>query len=212
VPVVLVPVVPAPPVPVIPEPVVPVLPVPVAVLPVPVAPDVEDVPVPVDVPVAVLDWPRALPVVPVCPAALPVPGVLAFGFTAAEPPVAGAGEGEFSVPSLPAVVPALPVPEYAPVLSRAVPVPGPSAPGEPVPGCVVPAVPVPIGAPAFPPMLPAPEVPADVPELEPLEDCASAVTGQSVAAPASTPVPTHLHAVRFMTVAFSRRSDFLPTR
>jgi len=187
--------------------VVPVLPVPVAVLPVPVAPVVEDVPVPVDVPVAVLDWPSALPVVPVCPAALPVPGVAVFGFTAAEPPVAGAGEGEFSVPSLPAVVPALPVPEYAPVLSRAVPVPGPS-----VPGCVVPAVPVPIGAPAFPPMLPAPEVPADAPELEPLEDCASAVTGQSVAAPASTPVPSHRHAVRFMTVAFSPRPDCPPTR
>jgi len=207
VPVVPVPVVPAPPVPVIPEPVVPVLPVPVAVLPVPVAPVVEDVPVPVDVPVAVLDWPSALPVVPVCPAALPVPGVAVFGFTAAEPPVAGPGEGEFSVPSLPAVVPALPVPEYAPVLSRAVPVPGAS-----VPGCVVPAVPVPIGAPAFPPMLPAPEVPADAPELEPLEDCASAVTGQSVAAPASTPVPTHRHAVRFMTVAFSPRPDCPPTR
>jgi hypothetical protein len=34
-----------------------------------------------------------------------------LGFTAADPPVAGAGEGEFSVPSLPAVVPAPPVPE-----------------------------------------------------------------------------------------------------
>jgi len=87
--------------------------------------------------------------------ALPVPGA-AFGFTAAEPLLLGAGEGEFSVPSVPVVVPAPPVPEYAPVLSRAVPVPGPSVPAEPllvvpVPGCVVPAVPVLIGAPAFPP-------------------------------------------------------------
>ncbi len=52
--------------------------------------------------------------VPDCPAAFPVPGLprpVPFGFTAAEPPAAGAGEGEFSVPSLPAVVPAPPVPE-----------------------------------------------------------------------------------------------------
>lgn len=144
-----------------------------------------------------------------------------FGFTAPEPPGAGAGDGEFSVPSLPVVVPAPPVPEYAPVLSRAVPVPGPSVPADPVPvavpvpGWIVPAVPVRIGAPAFPPMVPAPELPADPLELEPPappEDCASAVTGQSVAAPARTPVPTHLHAVRFMTVAFSPRSESLPTR
>jgi hypothetical protein len=192
------------------------------VAPVPVAP-VEDVPLPVAVPVPVVDWPMPvpgvsvvdpgwpspLPVVPVCPAALPLRGAPrpVFGFTAAEPPVAGAGDGEFSVPSLPAVVPAPPVPEYAPVLSRAVPVPGWSVPA--VPGWVVPAVPVPIGAPAFPP-----RVPVDAPEPVfpvPPEVCASAVTGQSVAAPASTPVPTHLHAVRFMTVAFSRRSNSLST-
>jgi hypothetical protein len=136
-----------------------------------------------------------------------------LGFTAAEPPVAGAGDGEFSVPSLPAVVPAPPVPEYAPVLSRAVPVPGWSVPA--VPGWVVPAVPVPIGAPAFPPRVPVPEVPVEAPAPVlpvPPEVCASAVTGQSAAAPASTPVPTHLHAVLFMTVAFSRRSDSLSTR
>ncbi len=44
-----------------------------------------------------------------------VPGPLivpvAFGFTAFEPLVPGAGDGEFSVPSLPVVVPAPPVPE-----------------------------------------------------------------------------------------------------
>jgi hypothetical protein len=141
-----------------------------------------------------------VPVVPGCPAAFPVPGAPAeLGFTAPDPPVPVAGEGEFSVPSLPVVVPAAPVPEYAPVLSRAVPVPGPSEPADPlpVPGVLVPAVPVPIGAPAFPPTGPEPVLP-DV--------CASAVTGQSVAAPARTPVPTHRHAVRFMTVAFSRGS------
>src|SRR5215472_2647732 len=89
-----------------------------------------------------------VPLVPGCPAGAPVDGApVPFGFTAPEPPVAGAGEGEFSVPSLPVVVPAPPVPEYAPVLSRAVPVPGPSAPGAPD----EPAVPVSIGAPALPP-------------------------------------------------------------
>src|SRR5215469_15416072 len=83
-----------------------------------------------------------------CAVALPVPGPpAAFGFTAAEPLLFGAGEGEFSVPSLPVVVPEPPVPEYAPVLSRTVPVPGPSAPDVPV----EPAVPVCIGAPALPP-------------------------------------------------------------
>ena len=87
----------------------------------------------------------------------------------------GAGEGEFSVPA------------------------------DPVPDCVVPAVPVLIGAPAFPPTgalvptLPAPDVPADEPV--PLVVCASAATGQTVAAPARTPVLTHRHAVRLMTVA-----------
>jgi hypothetical protein len=119
-----------------------------------------------------LGWPRPLPVVLGCPAGFPVLGdpTPVFGFTADELPVAGAGEGEFSVPSLPAVVPAPPVPEYAPVLSRAVPVPGPSGAAVPVRGVVVPAVPVPIGAPAFPPTvpplrrLPAPELPAEAPE------------------------------------------------
>jgi hypothetical protein len=157
------------------------------------------------VPVVDPGWPSALPVVPVCPAAFALPGAPrpVFGFTAAEPPVAGAGDGEFSVPSLPAVVPPPPVPEYAPVLSRAVPVPGWS----------VPAVPVPIGAPAFPPTVPVPEVPVDEPVVPaPPEVCASVVTGQSAAVPASTPIPIHLHAVRFMTVAFSRRSDSLSTR
>jgi hypothetical protein len=37
--------------------------------------------------------------------------VPAFGFTAADPPLFGAGDGEFSVPSLPVLVPAPPVPE-----------------------------------------------------------------------------------------------------
>ena len=108
------------------------------------------------------------------------------------------------MPSVPVVVPEPPVPEYAPVLSRAVPVPGASGAVVPVPGDVVPAVPVPIGAPALPPTLPDPELPAPLP-LVPPDDCPSAVTGQSVAAPARTPVPTHRHAVRFMTVAFSPR-------
>jgi hypothetical protein len=53
-------------------------------------------------PVRVLGWPGELPVVAV-PAAL--------GFTAFDPPVAGEGDGEFSVPSLPVVFPAPPVPE-----------------------------------------------------------------------------------------------------
>jgi len=144
------------------------------------------------------------------PVALPVPGAPepVYGFTAAEPLVFGAGEGEFNVPSLPVVVPVPPVPEYAPVLSRAVPVPGPSAPAEPVPvavpvpGCVAPAVPVPIGAPALPPRLPAPEVPVPVPA--PPVDCANAATGPTAAAPAKTPVLTHRHTVRLMTAAFSR--------
>jgi len=78
------------------------------------------------------------------------------------------------------------------VLSRAVPVPGPIVPGAPVPS----------GAPAFPPTEPAlPRLP--VPELP--DDCAMAPSGHSAAAPASTPVPTHL-VVRFMTVAFPRES------
>ena len=144
------------------------------------------------------------------PVALPVPGAPepGLGFTAVEPLVFGAGEGEFSVPTLPVDVPAPPVPEYAPVLSRAVPVPAPSAPAEPVPigvpvpGCVAPAVPVPIGAPALPPRLPAPEVPVPVPV--PPVDCASAATGQTAAVPAKTPVLTHRHTVRLMTAAFSR--------
>jgi hypothetical protein len=143
-----------------------------------------------------------------CPAGFPVLGdpTPVLGFTVAELPVAGAGEGEFNVPSLPAVEPAPPVPEYAPVLSRAVPVPGPSGAVVPVPGVVVPAVPVPIGAPALPPTLPVPELP-DFPD-----DCPSAVTGQSVAAPAKMPVPTHRHAVPFMTVAFFPRSWTSPER
>ena len=155
-------------------------------------------------PLPVVGCATPLWIAPGCAVALPVPGApgAAFGFTAAEPLPFGAGEGEFSVPSLPVVVPAPPVPEYAPVLSRAVPVPGPSVPAEPplvVPGrgWVVPAVPVPIGAPAFPPTGPLlPTLPA------PPVDCASAATGQTVAAPARMPVPTHRHAVRLMTVAF----------
>jgi hypothetical protein len=65
-----------------------------------------------------LGCPGGLPVVLGCPSGLPVVAVpgpvivpVAFGFTAFEPLVPGAGEGEFSVPSLPVVVPAPPVPE-----------------------------------------------------------------------------------------------------
>ena len=135
------------------------------------------------------------------PAEFPVPWVAdppALGFTAFERPVVGAGE--FNVPLLPAVVPAPPVPEYAPVLSAAVPVPGPGEPAVPV---AAPAVPVLIGAPALPPTDP-------VEPAEPPEDCATATTDQSAAAPASTPVPTHRHAVRFMTLA--SREKLGPTR
>ena len=120
------------------------------------------------------------------PVALPVPGAPepGLGFTAVEPLVFGAGEGEFSMPLLPVDVPAPPVPVVVPV-----------------PGCVAPAVPVPIGAPALPPRLPAPEVPVPVPA--PPVDCANAATGPTAAAPAKTPVLTHRHTVRLMTAAFS---------
>ena len=60
------------------------------------------------------------------PVALPVPGAPepVYGFTAAEPLVFGAGEGEFNVPSLPVVVP---VPVPAPPVDCANAATGPTA-------------------------------------------------------------------------------------
>ena len=94
-------------------------------------------------------------------------------------------------------------PEYAPVLSRAVPVPGFRRPFLPSPAGSVRQVPCPSARRRFRRGSRA-RASRDPPEPGPraARGCASAVTGQSVAAPARAPVPTHLHAVRFMTVAF----------